>query len=213
MSVAEPWIEKIRLLVVTDPERIGARSWPDVVRAILRGGARAIQLRHKRATARELADLADALRAVTREFQALLFVNDRADVALACGADGVHLGADDVPVAHVRAYAPRDFLIGASADTVQAARAAEADGADYLGVGSIFGTATKPDAAGERIGLEQLSEVARAVTIPVVGIGGVTADNAASVVRAGAAGVAVVRAVMAASDPEQATRALLAALR
>ena len=213
MSAVEPWIEKIRLLVVTDPEWIGSRSWPEVVRSVLRGGARAIQLRHKGATARELFDLGRALRAVTRDFDALFFVNDRTDVALACGADGVHLGPSDLPVSRARAYVPRDFLIGASADTVETACAAERDGADYLGVGSIFDTTTKSEVAGERIGVERVREVAGAVRIPVIGIGGVTAENAASVIAAGARGIAVVRAVLSESDPEAAVRALVARLR
>jgi thiamine-phosphate pyrophosphorylase len=206
------WVEKIRCIVLTDPDAIGDRSWTAVVEAALRGGARAIQLRHKRASARELAELGRALRELTRAYDALLFVNDRADVALAVDADGVHLGADDVPVREIRRVAPREFLIGASADTVDAARDAEAQGADYLGVGALFGTLTKPEVRDERIGLDRLAQVARAVRIPVVGIGGVTAENAPSVLRAGAAGVAVVRAVLAAPDPEAATRALLRAL-
>lgn len=209
----EPWADKIRLMVLTDPDLIGSRSWVEVVHAVLRGGARAIQLRHKRATARELVELGRRLHPLTREFDALLFVNDRLDVALSCQADGVHLGPEDLPVAEARRVVPREFLIGASADTVEAARAAESRGANYLGVGSVFGTSTKVEVADERIGLARLSEIARAVTIPVIGIGGVNAENASSVVRAGAAGVAVVSAVMGAREPEAATRALLAALR
>lgn len=212
MTRADAWVEKIRLIVITDPELIGSRPWAEVVQAALRGGARAIQLRHKRATARELVELGRLLRPLTREFQALLFVNDRLDVALACEADGVHLGSEDLPVAEARRVVPREFLIGASADTREAAQAAEAAGADYVGVGSIFGTATKAEVAGERIGLDRLSEVAGAVQIPCVGIGGVSAENAAQVLRAGAVGVAVVSAVMGAPDPEAETRALLAAL-
>lgn len=212
MTRADAWVEKIRLLVITDPELIGSRPWAEVVQAVLRGGARAIQLRHKRATARELVELGRLLRPLTREFQALLFVNDRLDVALACEADGVHLGSEDLPVAEARRVVPGEFLIGASADTREAAQAAEAAGADYLGVGSIFGTATKAEVAHERVGLDRLSEVARAVEIPCVGIGGVTAGNAVQVLRAGAVGVAVVSAVLGAPDPEAETRALLAAL-
>lgn len=212
MTRADAWVEKIRLIVITDPELIGSRPWAEVVQAALRGGARAIQLRHKRATARELVELGRLLRPLTREFQALLFVNDRLDVALACEADGVHLGSEDLPVAEARRVVPREFLIGASADTREAAQDAEAAGADYVGVGSIFGTATKAEVAGERIGLDRLSEVAGAVQIPCVGIGGVSAENAAQVLRAGAVGVAVVSAVMGAPDPEAETRALLAAL-
>jgi thiamine-phosphate pyrophosphorylase len=196
-------------MVITDRELAGDRGWLAVSEAALAAGATAIQLRDKQATSRELLEMALALRPLVERHAALFLVNDRFDIALAAGAHGVHLGDDDTPVAEVRRVVPRDFLIGRSADTEETARAAEAQGADYLGVGSLFGTRTKKEVIGEVIGTEQLARLARAVSIPVVGIGGVSAANAAEVAAAGAAGSAVVSAVMAAPDPGAATRSLL----
>jgi thiamine-phosphate diphosphorylase len=200
--------ERLRLVVVTDPECGAGRGVADVVRAALRGGAPAIQLRMKDAPAREMAALARTLLADTRAAGALLFINDRVDVALATGADGAHVGQDDLPAAAARRIAPPGFLIGVSAETAELARRAQADGADYVGVGPVYATGSKAD-AGDAIGLGRITEVASAVRIPVVGIGGIAAANAPAVVRAGAAGVAVISAVMRADDPEAAVRALL----
>lgn len=196
-------------MVITDRLLAGDRGWLAVTEAALEAGATAIQLRDKDATSRELLEMALALRPLVERHGALFLVNDRFDVALAAAAHGVHLGDDDVPVAEVRRVVPRDFVVGRSADTEEAARVAEAEGASYLGVGSVFGTRTKKEVIGEVIGTEQLGRVARAVSIPIVGIGGVSAANAAEVAATGAAGLAVVSAVMAAPDPGAATRALL----
>ncbi|UCC84138.1 MAG: thiamine phosphate synthase [Gemmatimonadota bacterium] len=199
----------LRLMVITDRRLAGDRGWLADTEAALLAGATAIQLRDKGATSRELLEMALALRPLVECHGALFLVNDRFDVALAAGAHGVHLGDDDLPVAEVRRVVPREFVIGRSADTEDAALAAEAQGASYLGVGSVFGTQTKKEVIGEVIGTEQLGRVARAVSIPVVGIGGVSSANAAEVAATGAAGLAVVSAVMAAPDPGAATRALL----
>lgn len=201
--------DRLRLIVVTDPDCGAGRTVLDVVRAALRGGAPAIQLRMKNASAREMTELARALLAETRAAGALLFVNDRVDVALAAGADGAHVGQDDLPVHAARAITPPGFLLGVSAETAELARAAEADGADYVGVGPVYPTGSKAD-AGDAVGAERIAEVAAAVRIPVVGIGGITIDDAPAVLHAGAAGIAVISAVMRADDPEAATRALLA---
>jgi thiamine-phosphate pyrophosphorylase len=200
-------------MVITDRESAGDAGWLDAAAAALAAGATAIQLRDKRATSGELLAMAGKLYPLCQRHGALFLVNDRFDVALAAGAHGVHLGADDLPVEAVRRVVPRDFVVGRSADTEADARAAESEGASYLGVGSLFGTRTKAEVAGEVIGTERLAEVAAAVSIPVVGIGGVTADNAAEVTRAGAVGVAVVSAVMGASDPRESTKRLLNALQ
>lgn len=197
-------------MVITDRRLAEPRGWLAVVQAALEAGATAVQLRDKAATSGELFEMARELEPLARRHGALFLVNDRFDVALAVDADGVHLGDDDLPVAAARRVVPRDFVIGRSADTEADALAAEAAGADYLGVGSVFGTRTKAEVVGEVIGTDQLARVARAVTIPVVGIGGVTPANAAQVATAGAAGIAVVSAVMAAADPASATRELLA---
>jgi thiamine-phosphate pyrophosphorylase len=181
----------------------------DVVEAALDAGAPAIQLRDKDADATTLWQSARTLRALTRRHGALLFVNDRVDVALAADADGVHLGPDDLPVAAVRPKVPNGFLVGFSTDDPDAARRAVADGADYIGCGTVYGTSTKAD-AGEAIGLERLELVARSVAVPVVAIGGITPERAIEVARTQAAGVAVVGAVMGAPDPGAAVRRLLA---
>lgn len=199
----------LRLIVITDRRLAAPRAVDDVVLAALEAGAPAIQLRDKHATARELLEQAIRLRALTARFGALLFVNDRLDVALAAGADGVHLGPDDIPVAAARRAAPRPFLIGFSTDDpVEAARAVAA-GADYIGCGAVFGTSSKADVASERIGPEGVAAVARAVDVPVVAIGGISTENVHQLADTGAAGVAVIGAVMSAADPGQATRVLI----
>lgn len=200
--------DDLRLIVITDREAAGARDVVAVVEAALRGGARTIQLREKDAGAGAAAETARRLRPLTRRWDARLIVNDRFDVALASDADGVHLGPDDLPVAAVRAAAPEGFVIGHSTDDPDVARSAEAEGADYIGCGAVYGTASKA-VGDEAIGPGRLDEVARAVSIPVVGIGGIDPRGAREVAGTAAAGVAVIRAVMAGGDPEAAARALL----
>jgi thiamine-phosphate pyrophosphorylase len=195
------------LYVITDRRLARGRSLLEVARSAIRGGATVVQLRDKEATTRELMETGQRLRALTRQMGATFIVNDRADVALAVEADGVHLGVDDLPVPVARRLMGPEAIIGFSPETVEEARQAEADGADYLGVGAVFGTGIKPD-AGSPIGLEGLGEIVRAVSIPVVAIGGITAANAARCIRAGAAGVAVIGAVVAADDIEAAARRL-----
>ena len=199
---------RLRLIVITDPGLAAPRSVVGVVRAAIEAGAPAVQLRNKGQSARELLEVGRLLRTITRDSSALFFVNNRLDVALALEADGVHLGPDDLPVAAVRAVAPPGFLIGRSADQVEIARQAVRDGADYIGCGTVYATTTKRD-AGDVIGLEGLARVADGVGVPVVGIGGITPTRARQVAATGAAGVAVVGAVMAAEDPGLATAALL----
>jgi len=199
--------EALRVLVVTDAGLASPRSVPEVVEAALDGGARAVQLRNKGDSARELLEVGRLLRALTRRWGALLFVNDRLDLALALEADGVHVGPEDLPVSAVRDCAPDGFLVGRSADQVEVARSAVADGADYLGCGTVYPTATKED-AGDVLGVAGLRRIVEAVRVPVVGIGGITAARAPAVADTGAAGVAVVGAVMAAGDPEAVVRAL-----
>lgn len=192
--------DALRVIVVVEAGLAAPRSMVEVVQAALAGGARAIQLRNKGDTARELMAAGERMTPLLRQVGALFFINDRLDVALALGADGVHLGPDDLPVAAVRAAAPRGFLIGRSADEAQVARDSVMDGADYIGCGTVFATSTKPD-AGHVIGVDGLRRVVEAVRVPVVGIGGVTVERARDVAETGAAGVAVVNAVMRASDP------------
>jgi thiamine-phosphate pyrophosphorylase len=202
----------VRLIVITDADLARPRPVAEVVAAALEAGAPVIQLRAKQATAAALLEDARALLPLVRRHGARLVVNDRLDVALAAGADGVHLGPDDLPVAAVRAQAPAPFLIGYSTDDPAAAARAAAEGADYIGCGAVFGTTSKADAANEKIGTARLDQVARAVDIPVVGIGGIDGGNVAEVAATAAAGVAVIGAVMAAADPGAAARALLEAM-
>lgn len=201
----------LRLIVITDRDLAAPRDAVDIVAACLEAGAPAIQLRDKHATARELYEQAIALRALTRRHGALLFVDDRLDVALAAGADGVHLGPHDLPIADARRVVPAHFLLGASTDEPDVARRLQADGADYIGCGSVFPTTTKPD-AGDDIGPEGLDRVARAVSIPVVGIGGITTANVSQVAATSAAGVAAIGALMGAQDARAAAGKLLAAM-
>jgi thiamine-phosphate pyrophosphorylase len=191
----------LRLIVITDKLMAAPRDLVEVVRQCLQAGAPAIQLRDKNASARDLLGQAQVLRDITLEHRALLFVNDRLDVALAARADGVHLGPDDVPLVAVRAVVPDEFLIGASVD--------DPEGANYIGCGAVFGTQSKAEAANEAIGVDQLRSVVQAVTIPVVGIGGITPDNVASVAKAGVAGAAVISAVMRADNVASTVRSLL----
>jgi thiamine-phosphate pyrophosphorylase len=211
MSPAE-LASRLSLIVITDAGCTGGRDLVEVVRAALQGGAPAVQVRAKTESARETVELARVLREKTRAAGALLFVNDRVDVALAAGADGAHLGDDDLPLPAARAVVPAGFLLGRSADTVEQAVLAREEGADYVGVGPVYATATKAD-AGSPVGLSRIAAVSAAVGIPVVGIGGIDVSNAAEVVRAGAAGVAVIRAVMAAADPSDAVRRFLSVLK
>lgn len=170
------------------------------VLAAIAGGATAVQLRAKQASGRALFEAAVAVVAATRG-RACVIVNDRMDVALACGADGVHLGPDDLPLSAARRLRPEGFILGGSAGCAERAAALEAAGADYLGVGAVFDAfGSKPDASAPR-GTELLREVAGAVQIPIVAIGGVNEHNAASCVEAGASGIAVIRAIFADADP------------
>lgn len=196
-----------RLYFVTGEPAFEGRSLVETTRAALRGGATAVQLRDKSGDIREMLELGRALLELTRAAGVPLIVNDRADVALALGADGAHVGQDDLPALDVRRLIGPERILGVSAGTVDEARQAQADGADYVGAGDVFGTPSKPD-AGPPIGLSALAEIARAVAIPVVGIGGITEANAASVTEAGAAGVAVISAITRSSNPEDAARRL-----
>lgn len=205
--------EALRVIVITDAGFAAPRTVEEVVEEALAAGARTIQLRDKSASALALFHQARRLLCLTRRWDALLFVNDRFDVALAAGADGVHVGPHDLPVAEVRSVAPAGFLIGHSASDPDLARQSEADGADYIGCGPVFPTDTKKD-AGEVTGVEGLASVASSVAIPVVGIGGIGPKEALAIARSSeAAGVAVVSAVMAAADPGAALREILEPFR
>ncbi|HET7275903.1 MAG TPA: thiamine phosphate synthase [Longimicrobiaceae bacterium] len=200
--------ERLALTVITDPSCGDGRSLVEVVRAALQGGAPAIQMRVKNGSGREMMELGALLLAETTRAGALLFVNDRVDVALALGADGAHIGADDLPLPAARKISPPGFLLGRSVDSAAEARQAELDGADYVGLGPVLATPSKGD-AGKPIGLAGVREGTRGLGIPTVVIGGIDARNTAAVVEAGADGVAVIRAVLQAVDPAAAARELI----
>ena len=209
MSRPEELRDLLRLLVITDGPLAAPRSVVDIVAQAVEAGARAVQLRNKGESARELIAVGRDLRVLTREHGALLLVNDRLDVALSLDADGVHLGPEDLPIAAARAIVPGAFFIGRSADDPEVAQRAVAEGASYIGCGTVYSTTTKGD-AGDVIGLGGLERVARSVDVPVVAIGGITADRAVEIAGTSAAGVAVVGAVMAAPAPGEAVRSLMA---
>ncbi|MFB6117679.1 thiamine phosphate synthase [Halosegnis sp.] len=192
--------------LVTGAALSPGRSTREVVEAALAGGVDAIQLREKAATARERYKLGLELRELTVDRDVSLIVNDRVDIAAAIDADGVHVGDEDLPVSVARDQLGPAATVGRSVSTVEGAKAAEAAGADYLGVGAVFGTDSK--ATDSEIGLDRVRAISTAVSVPVVGIGGVTVENAGKVIRAGADGVAVISAITAADDPETATRRL-----
>ncbi len=210
LRAREELARRLGLIVITDRERAHPRTLIDVVGEALRAGAPAIQLRDKRHPPRHTFSLAQRLRADTRAAQALFFVNDRMDLALATQADGVHLGPTDLPVAAVRKIAPAGFLIGYSAREPEAAREAIAAGADYVGCGSVFSTQTKAGVGGA-IGLNGLKAMVAAVDVPVVGIGGITANRALSVFRTGAVGCAMVSGIMEAANPGRTVKRVLEA--
>lgn len=198
-----------RTYLVTQASIAEDRSTPEVVRAAIEGGIDAVQLREKETNARSRYELGLELRELTAEAGVDLIVNDRVDIAEAINADGVHVGQSDLPVSVARDLLGPEAIVGCSASTVEEARRAEADGADYLGVGSVYGTTSKDVPEAENgIGPERIAEVVKSVSIPVVGIGGITAGNAGPVAEAGAAGVAVISEIAAADDPAAATDAL-----
>lgn len=197
------------LYIITDERLSRGRSHQEVAREAIAGGARIIQFRDEEMSARKLIQVGQRLRELTQEAGVLYIVNDRVDVALAVEADGVHLGQEDMPIKLARRLMGEGKIIGVSATNLAEALEAEAEGADYLGVGPIFATGTKPDAA-PPVGLEGLAEVAKRVSIPVVAIGGINRDNVKEVMAAGADGIAVISAVVAAEDIRQATSELLA---
>ena len=200
------------LYLVTDRSLARGRAMLDIVRAAVQGGVTCVQLREKTCATREFIEEALAVKEFLRSRGVPLIINDRLDVALAVGADGVHLGKKDMPLAAARAIVTDTMRIGISAESLADAIAAQQGGADYLGVSPIFATPTKTDAAAP-LGLVGLQAIRRAVYIPLVGIGGLNRQNAAAVVRCGADGVAVVSAIVAAEDPEQAARELLQVIR
>jgi thiamine-phosphate pyrophosphorylase len=201
--------KNLLLYLCTDRAHAKGRPLAELVAAAVAGGVTMVQLREKELNTRDFLEAAQAMRALTRELGVPLVINDRVDIALAVGADGVHLGGADMPVKTARRLAGGKLFIGATARSAEAARAAKEAGADYLGVGAMFPTGTKSDTV--TIGPAALRAIKEAAGLPAVGIGGVNARNAASVIGAGADGVAVVSAILSQADPAAAARAIRAA--
>ena len=201
-------LEKDRLLLyaVTDRSWTGQQSLYEQIEAALKGGVTMVQLREKHLSEDELVAEAIQIKELCHRYEVPLIINDNVDAALKSGADGVHVGIEDAPVSKIRKRAGDDFIIGATAKTTEQAKAAEAAGADYLGVGAVFPSPTKKNAI--RITPQDLIEICGSVAIPAVAIGGITEDNVSQIKGGGMAGVAVVSAIFAAQDIQKAAAEL-----
>ena len=202
----------LRLNAIVDPERAGAHDLVALARRVVAGGATLVQLRDKRSDTRTMVETARAIKAALAESRVLFVVNDRVDVALAAGADGVHLGPEDLAIDDARRLLGADAIIGTSIKSVAAAEAAPVDLVDYAGIGGVFATLSKEQKSAP-IGPDGFARIAaalrrRAPALPVCGIAGIDAGNAGAVIAAGADGVAVISALSAASDPAAAAGAL-----
>lgn len=194
------------IYLVTDDGCLQGRALIDCVREALEGGVTLVQYRAKTASSAEMYNEALQLKALCDSFNVPLIINDRLDIAMAVGAAGVHLGQDDLPCAAARKILGEDYIIGVSAHNQAEAKAALQSGADYLGCGAVFGTATKADV--KKLGTDGLAAICKAKGLPVVGIGGVTADNYREVRAAGADGAAIVSGILAQPDIRTTVRAI-----
>lgn len=200
-------LHTLRLYLVTDQGSAGSRTVADVVAAAVQGGVTCVQLREKQLTTRDFVAQAMAMKALLQPHGIPLVINDRIDVALACGAQGVHLGQSDMPVAQARRLLPSAVFIGWSVETMEDVARSALLPVDYLGVSPIHATPTKTDTQAPW-GLDGLRRVRSATALPLVAIGGIHADNARAVLSAGADGLALVSAICAADDPRAAAAAL-----
>jgi thiamine-phosphate pyrophosphorylase len=196
----------LRLVAITDDAEDQRQTLVDRVAAAVRGGATSVQVRLKTATPRQVVEMT---KTIIARVDVPVIVNDRADIALAAGAAGVHVGEADLPVAAIRRFAPSGFLVGASLGSD--AELSNARDADYVGIGPVFGSDSKSD-AGTAIGVDGFKKLAALVTHPAVAVGGITADRALQITVNGAIGVAVINAIFNADDPESATREIAAAI-
>lgn len=196
----------LRLYAITDRSWLNGRKLYEDVEKALKGGATLIQLREKNMAFDDFVKSAKEILTVCRKYNVPLIINDNIDVALACGADGVHLGQSDTGIAKARHILGNNKIIGATAKTIEQAKKAEKEGADYLGSGAIFGTSTKNDA--KKMDMDTLKSITAAADIPVAAIGGITGDNILMLKNTGIAGAAVVSGIFAQSDIEKATKDL-----
>jgi thiamine-phosphate pyrophosphorylase len=200
------------LYVITDEGISGGRSHVEIARNAIDGGADVIQLREKFCACRDMVRAGREISCITRKAGALFIVNDRLDVALACGADGVHLGQGDIRIDTARQLAPRKFIIGVSVGSAEEAEEAILGGADYIAVSPVFETRSKDD-AGPGHGLSLITAIRRRTRVPVIAIGGIDESNVREVIAAGAAGIAVISAVVGKPDISRAARDLRATIR
>lgn len=198
--------DSLLLYAVTDRAWVGRQTLAEQVEDGLKGGVTMVQLREKNLNEADFVAEAIQLRQFCHRYGVPFIINDNVDVALASGADGVHVGIEDAPVAEIRKRVGKDFIIGATAKTVEQAKLAEAGGADYLGVGAVFPSSTKTNAV--RITSGQLREICSAVSIPAVAIGGIRLANVSGLKGGGMAGIAVVSALFGAEDIRAAAEAL-----
>ncbi|MCR5737526.1 MAG: thiamine phosphate synthase [Eubacterium sp.] len=198
--------EMLRLYAVTDRNWVGKMTLYQQIEEALEGGVTIVQLREKNLAHKDFVEEAKEILELCHRYDVPLLIDDDVEVALESGADGVHVGIEDTPVAEIRDKVPKDFIIGATAKTVEQAKNAEAAGADYLGVGAVFPSPTKTNAI--RITKEQLIEITGSVEIPAVAIGGITEENMDEIRGSGVWGVAVVSAIFGAGEIKNATEQL-----
>jgi len=196
------------LYLITDRHQTRDRSLLAVVEEALAGGVRAVQLREKDLAARQLLELATAMRQLTRRFGAQLLINDRVDIALAADADGVHLGEAGIPADVARQLLGPARMVGVSCHDLPGARVAQERGADFITFGPVYATPSKA-AFGEPVGVRLLAEAVCNLRIPVFALGGITAERVAEVLRSGAAGIALISSIISATSPQEAARELL----
>ena len=198
--------DMLLLYAVTDRSWTQDQTLYDQIEAALKGGVTIVQLREKNLTEDEFVAEAIRVKELCSRYNVPLIINDNADVALKSGADGVHVGIEDTPVAELRQKVGKDFIIGATAKTVEQAQSAEKAGADYLGVGAVFPSPTKKNAI--RITAEKLKEICSSVSVPAVAIGGISLDNVSEIKGCGVNGIAVVSAIFASDDIQKAASEL-----
>ena len=192
--------------LVTDRRNKTDEEFLNIIEEAIKGGTTIVQLREKTASTKEFYDLALKVKEITSKYGVPLLINDRIDIALAVDSEGVHIGQDDMPADIAREIIGEDKILGVSASTVEEAKKAEIDSADYIGSGAVFPTSTKDDA--DSVSKEELKKIIDSIDIPVVAIGGITVENASTLKGSGIAGVSVVSAIMSAEDPKEASEKL-----
>lgn len=196
----------LSLYLVTDKSN-DVEKFLNTIEEAIKGGVSVVQIREKTADTLDFYNLAIKVKEITTKYNVPLIINDRVDVALAIDADGVHVGQSDMPCDVTRKLVGNDKIVGVSAATISEAKKAEADGADYIGTGAVFPTATKDDAP--KITKKDLKDIVDSINIPVVAIGGITHDNAGELLDTGIAGLSVVSAIMSSDDPKKSSEKLL----